>query len=41
MYQDEDPIETQEWIDSLDSLIENEGIERAKFIMERLSERAT
>ncbi|BES72977.1 pyruvate dehydrogenase (acetyl-transferring), homodimeric type [Marinobacter nanhaiticus D15-8W] len=41
MYQDEDPIETQEWMEALDSLIENEGIERAKFIMERLSERAS
>ncbi|ROT98663.1 pyruvate dehydrogenase (acetyl-transferring), homodimeric type [Marinobacter sp. R17] len=41
MYQDEDPIETQEWMEALDSLIENEGIERAKFILERLSERAS
>ncbi|WP_148864150.1 pyruvate dehydrogenase (acetyl-transferring), homodimeric type [Marinobacter fonticola] len=41
MYQDEDPIETQEWMEALDSLIENEGLERAKFIMERLSERAS
>ncbi|TBW52894.1 pyruvate dehydrogenase (acetyl-transferring), homodimeric type [Marinobacter halodurans] len=41
MHQDEDPIETQEWMEALDSLIENEGIERAKFILERLSERAS
>ncbi|WP_165855983.1 pyruvate dehydrogenase (acetyl-transferring), homodimeric type [Marinobacter sp. JSM 1782161] len=41
MYQDEDPIETQEWMEALDSLIDNEGIDRAKFILERLSERAS
>ncbi|WP_166257825.1 pyruvate dehydrogenase (acetyl-transferring), homodimeric type [Marinobacter salicampi] len=41
MYQDEDPVETSEWLDALESLIEQEGVERAKFIMERLSERAS
>ncbi|GHD43678.1 pyruvate dehydrogenase E1 component [Marinobacter persicus] len=41
MYQDDDPIETTEWLDALESLIENEGVERAKFILERLSERAS
>ena len=40
MYQDDDPIETSEWLDALESLIENEGVDRAKFILERLSERA-
>ncbi|MDY6815317.1 MAG: pyruvate dehydrogenase (acetyl-transferring), homodimeric type [Pseudomonadota bacterium] len=41
MYQDDDPTETSEWLDALESLIENEGIERAKYILERLSERAS
>ncbi|MCH8499426.1 MAG: pyruvate dehydrogenase (acetyl-transferring), homodimeric type [Marinobacter sp.] len=41
MYQDEDPIETREWLEALESLLENEGIERARFILERLSERAS
>src|SRR5690554_4058157 len=41
MYRDDDPIETTEWLDALESLIENEGVERAKFILERLSERAS
>ena len=41
MYQDDDPIETSEWLDALESLIENEGVERVKYILERLSERAS
>ncbi len=41
MYQDEDPVETSEWLDALESLIEQEGVERAKYILERLSERAS
>ena len=41
MYQDEDPVETSEWLDALESLIEEEGVDRAKFILERLSERAS
>lgn len=39
--QDNDPIETQEWLESIDSVIRNEGIERARYLLERLSERAT
>ncbi|WP_404364997.1 pyruvate dehydrogenase (acetyl-transferring), homodimeric type [Marinobacter sp.] len=41
MYQDEDPTETSEWLDALESLIEQEGVSRAKYILERLSERAS
>ncbi|MCK2150636.1 MULTISPECIES: pyruvate dehydrogenase (acetyl-transferring), homodimeric type [Marinobacter] len=41
MYQDDDPIETSEWLDALESLIEQEGVDRAKYILERLSERAS
>ncbi|EAT11496.1 pyruvate dehydrogenase (acetyl-transferring), homodimeric type [Bermanella marisrubri] len=38
---DQDPVETQEWLDAIDSVIREEGIERARFVLERLSERAT
>src|SRR5690554_354413 len=41
MYQDDDPIETSEWLEALESLMENEGIDRVKYILERLSERAS
>ncbi|RIY33788.1 pyruvate dehydrogenase (acetyl-transferring), homodimeric type [Psittacicella hinzii] len=33
---DIDPIETQEWLDSLNSVLTNEGKERAKFIIDSL-----
>lgn len=33
---DQDPIETQEWLDSLASVLKNEGPERAHFILENL-----
>lgn len=33
---DSDPIETQEWLDSLSSVLETEGAERAHFILENL-----
>lgn len=33
---DVDPIETQEWLDSLDSVVKKEGKERAYFILNRL-----
>ncbi|MFT5592283.1 MAG: pyruvate dehydrogenase E1 component [Oceanicoccus sp.] len=39
--QDQDPVETKEWLDSIDSVIREVGIERARYILERLSERAT
>ncbi|NEV62953.1 pyruvate dehydrogenase (acetyl-transferring), homodimeric type [Thiorhodococcus minor] len=37
---DIDPQETQEWLDSLEAVLENEGIERAHFILERLIDKA-
>ncbi|MDD9945326.1 MAG: pyruvate dehydrogenase (acetyl-transferring), homodimeric type [Myxococcales bacterium] len=37
---DSDPQETADWTDSLASLIENEGLERAHFILEALIDRA-
>ena len=38
--QDIDPLETREWVDSLDSVLEVEGPERAHFILEQLVEKA-
>ncbi|MEM9558507.1 MAG: pyruvate dehydrogenase (acetyl-transferring), homodimeric type [Acidobacteriota bacterium] len=37
---DVDPIETREWLESLDSVLEVEGAERAAFLLDRLLERA-
>ena len=33
---DIDPQETQEWLDALDAVIANEGLERAHFLLEKL-----
>jgi pyruvate dehydrogenase E1 component len=33
---DIDPQETQEWLDALDAVIENEGLERAHYLLEKL-----
>ncbi len=33
---DIDPQETQEWLDSLEAVLENEGVDRAHFLLERL-----
>ena len=38
--EDIDPIETQEWVDALAAVLENEGSERAHYIIERLLEQA-
>lgn len=35
MLEDIDVLETQEWLDSIESLVENEGLERAQFIIEK------
>ena len=35
---DIDPQETQEWLDALDSVLVNEGGERAHFLLEKLIE---
>jgi len=37
---DVDSIETQEWIEALESVIENEGIERAHFLLEQMIDKA-
>lgn len=38
---DIDPIETREWLDALESVIKNEGEERASFLIQQLMDRAT
>jgi pyruvate dehydrogenase E1 component len=37
---DPDILETQEWLDALDAVLEREGPERAHFLLERMIERA-
>ncbi len=37
---DIDPLETQEWLDALEAVLENEGVERAHFLLERLIDKA-
>ncbi|MGM0562974.1 MAG: pyruvate dehydrogenase (acetyl-transferring), homodimeric type [Pseudomonadota bacterium] len=40
LHEDIDPTETREWIDSLDSVMEVEGSERAHYLLEKLIEKA-
>ncbi len=37
---DIDSVETQEWIDALEAVIENEGVERAHFLLEQMIDKA-
>ena len=39
--EDLNPTETREWLDALGSIIDQEGLERAHFILGRLAEEAT
>ncbi|WP_152226721.1 pyruvate dehydrogenase (acetyl-transferring), homodimeric type [Pseudomonas sp. SCB32] len=39
--QDLDPVETQEWLDALESVLDREGEERAHYLMTRMGELAT
>ena len=39
MPEDQDPRETQEWLDALDSVVEFDGADRAAFLLEQLHER--
>ncbi|WP_148861431.1 pyruvate dehydrogenase (acetyl-transferring), homodimeric type [Marinobacter fonticola] len=41
MHRDEDPTETREWMEALKSVIEVEGVDRAQYLLGRLSELAT
>ncbi|NVJ51145.1 MAG: pyruvate dehydrogenase (acetyl-transferring), homodimeric type [Gammaproteobacteria bacterium] len=37
---DVDPIETQEWIDALEAVLDEEGVNRAHYLLERLIDKA-
>ena len=37
--EDKDPIETREWLEAINSVIEEEGIERASFLMTKLAKK--
>ncbi|MCB2263751.1 MAG: pyruvate dehydrogenase (acetyl-transferring), homodimeric type [Candidatus Thiosymbion ectosymbiont of Robbea hypermnestra] len=37
---DIDPQETQEWLDALEAVLENQGVERTHFLLERLIDKA-
>ena len=37
-YNDIDPLETQEWLDSIKSVLETSGTERTHFIIEKVIE---
>src|SRR3954464_13935446 len=38
--QDLDPVETKEWLDAFDAIVENEGAERATFVLRKLLDHA-
>ena len=38
---DKDPLETEEWLESILSVIESEGVERAQYLLQRLSSKVT
>ncbi len=38
---DSDPTETQEWLEALEHVLEHQGIDRANFLLQRLSARMT
>ncbi len=40
MIEDQDTIETQEWLEALTSVVTAEGMERAQFLLKQISERA-
>lgn len=40
MHPDVDPTETQEWLDALEAVLEEEGVDRAHFLLESLIEKA-
>ena len=39
-YSDQDPLETQEWIESIRSILETSGTDRTHFILEKIIEYA-
>jgi pyruvate dehydrogenase E1 component len=41
LHDDDDATETREWLDALEYILENRGVDRANFLLERLSSRMT
>ena len=37
--EDKDPIETSEWLDAINRVIEEEGVDRASLLMTKLAKR--
>jgi pyruvate dehydrogenase E1 component len=37
---DHDPVETQEWVDALRSVVQHQGVERAQYLLGKLREEA-
>ena len=40
MKHDVDALETQEWLQALESVVREEGVERAQFLLEQVMEKA-
>nr|HNH44806.1 hypothetical protein [Agitococcus sp.] len=40
IYNDIDSVETQEWLEAFESVVEREGVERAKFLLQALTAHA-
>src|SRR5690606_23601410 len=40
MLEDTDALETQEWVEALESVVRHSGVERASYIMAQLADRA-
>ena len=38
---DEDPLETQEWVEAILSVLETQGADRAQYLLQRLSSKIT
>jgi pyruvate dehydrogenase E1 component len=38
---DHDPVETQEWVDSLNAVVAHQGVERARFLLTQLRDEAS
>ncbi len=38
---DHDPVETQEWVDSLNAVVQHQGVERASFLLTQLRDEAS
>ena len=39
--QDIDPVETEEWVEAINAILEKEGVKRAQYLLQRLSAKVT